>query len=140
MLLSAAAGYYRDPSDDMENAFAADLLPALTRLVREGPAEVAARGEAARGAAESMLTKCIFDRSDWDQIMPYARPRELARLVAAAADVVRGRLALLESSGWVVVHRDAQGRRQSCLRFLGCWFGKGLVPCYTVLRSIAWSQ
>lgn len=117
-----AAGYYQDPSDDVVNAFTAGLLPALERLVREAPAEVEARGEAERGVAEAVLTKCAFDRCDWDQIMPYAGPRELAGLVLAAADVVRGRLALPESSGWVVLHRHrrAEGIRAACtLRGVG---------------------
>ncbi len=81
-----AAGYYRDPSEDAENAFLAGLLPALERLVREGPAEVAARGEAEQGLAEAVLTRCLFDRSDWDRIMPYAAPWDVAGLVWCGAD------------------------------------------------------
>ncbi len=85
--------------DDVSRALRAGLLPALERLVREGPAEVAARGEAEQDVAEEVLAAYCVDRSDWEGLMPYADPRQVAGLVSAVADVLRSRVEVLESQG-----------------------------------------
>ncbi len=104
-----AGGMRWDLPRDMSHMLRAGLLPALERLVREGPAEVAARGEAEQSVAEVVLAEWAICResvcrggraaSDWDRLMAYTEPRQLAGLVSAIADVLRRGATAAEPNG-----------------------------------------
>lgn len=98
-LLSAAQTLDLTATTDAANALAAGLLPALERLLRHGPGEVAARGEATEAVAAEWIVGCFLNRMDWLLILPYADARHVAGVMSAAAHVFRRRLDDTESPG-----------------------------------------
>ncbi len=95
----AADELYTRPPDDVLHALECGLLHTLERLVREAPAAVAARDEAEEGTVPELLAACYFGRYDWESLMPYAEPRQLGGLVAAAGGVLGRRVEAMEEQG-----------------------------------------
>ncbi len=83
----------------MAHALTAGLLPALEQVLRRGPAEVAARGEAEEDVAAEALTSCFLSRADWRDVLPYADARHVADLMSATAHVLRRRVGELKAHG-----------------------------------------
>ncbi len=84
---------------DVDHALTAGLLPALEQVLRRGPAEVAARGEAEEDVAAEALTSCFMARADWRHLLPYADTRHVAGVMSATAHVLWRRVGELGPQG-----------------------------------------